>query len=87
MIPRLDHNQRLDHAKTALEHMAERAVDADQKINLKEAAYALGVAEDRIGALEAVVRILANKAGLKRFDIGYPTGRQFPEQRLADLLG
>jgi len=64
MIPKLDHNQRLDHAKSALEHMAERTADADQKQSLKDAAYALGVAEDRIGALEEWLEYLLIRLAL-----------------------
>lgn len=87
MVSNLDHRQRLDSAKNALEHMAENAADAAQHKLLKDAAYALGVAEERLSALEAVVKALARKAELKRHDIGYPTGRQLPETYVADLLG
>ena len=81
------HNQRLDHAKIALEHMADKSADATEKKYLKEVSDALGVAEDRIGALEAVVKVLTKKAGITRFDIGYPTGRPYPENHVGDLLG
>jgi hypothetical protein len=85
MVSNLDHRQRLYNAKNALEHMVQNASDKDQE-HLKDVAYALGVAEDRISALEAVVSVLAKKAGLNHTDIGYPTGRQLPEDYVAALL-
>ncbi|MBR0871224.1 hypothetical protein JQ633_12705 [Bradyrhizobium tropiciagri] len=81
----LDHQQRLDYAKSCLQQLAVRA-EPQEKMQLLGAANALGVAEERIFALEALVRGIAKKVDIQRADLGYPTGRELPETYLSELL-
>lgn len=59
-------NTRLDHAKSLLERLADKAADAKTRSEIANVATAIGVAEDRISSLEFVVNGLAKKAELSR---------------------
>jgi hypothetical protein len=87
MTYKLDSSQRLDIAKSSLQRMADTETDLDKKICLSRATTALGEAEDRIYALEWVVRALSKKAGIGRADVGFPIGYQLSEKYVAHLIG
>ncbi|MCA1438433.1 MULTISPECIES: hypothetical protein [unclassified Bradyrhizobium] len=55
MVDLLGHQDRLDQAQRAMERLAAASENTQVKADLLRAANALGKAEDRIAALEAIV--------------------------------
>jgi hypothetical protein len=82
-----DTHERLDHANTVLLRLAKSdKFSASDQSDFRQVAEALRITEDRIGALEVVVKFLAKKAGIHRSELGSPTGRPYPEGKIGDLL-
>ena len=79
------HNERLDYAKSAIEDLAKTVGDPNQKRHLEHAAYAIGVAENRLRALEVVVSRLCKKGGVVRSDFACYS-EQLPDKEIGDLL-
>jgi hypothetical protein len=82
-----DTHERFDHANAVLLHLAKSdKFDPSEQRDFQQVAEVLRIAEDRIGALEVVVKFLAKKAEINRSELGYPTGRPYPESKIGDLL-